>query len=117
MARGSDFAAPGKEQGVNARLVRKEHIVDAGEQDAAGRYDFYYAYHAYEVVVEDRRYDIRVYDDEPAVGYADVPPATPSAVTAHELRLVLEVLLSDGVNELHKLGASGAYEPAVRASP
>jgi hypothetical protein len=45
--------------------VRKEHFVDAGERDAAGLYDYYYAYWIFSFRDGSLTLIARSYDDEP----------------------------------------------------
>lgn len=49
--------------------IRVTHHIDAGERDAMGYYDYYYAYHIYEIEgqLHDQRVHVRArsYDDEP----------------------------------------------------
>ena len=91
--------------------VTKEHHVDAGEQDADGYWDYYYAYHEFEIDFGDRCYGVRVYDDEEHVGYVHTPPSPRRAERNYdELRAVSQALRPEGVTELRMLGGSGGYE-------
>jgi hypothetical protein len=96
---------------VRAPRVTKEHHVDAGEGDADGYYDYYYAYHEYEIDFGDRRYGARVYDDETEVAFIHTAPSRRVADrNLTDLRLVLEVLRPRGVSEVRMLGRGGGYE-------
>ena len=91
--------------------VRKEHFVEHGERDAEGYYDFYYAWWEYEIEFGDRRYGVRVYDDQSEVAFVNTAPSPRRAErNLEELAAVLAILRPDGVREIRMLGGSGGYE-------
>lgn len=90
--------------------VRKEHFVDHGERDADGYYDYYYAYWEYEIAFGERRYGVRVYDNE-NVGFVVAAPSPRRADrNPEELAAVLDMLRPEGVREIRMLGGGGGYE-------
>jgi hypothetical protein len=91
-------------------ITYKERFDDVGPQDADGRYEYAYRGFEYQIAVDVAVFEVRTYDDEPAVATILKPTTARTSPHARQLvEFIIRTLDCDTVQ--FYCHAAGTYRP------